>query len=349
VDTGGGTWGGFEDALAEMALARSTMAAPAAFAPWLEAFSRPLLEQGFLASFEDRRDRDLWFEYVATKHRDLQMYNCWHEDRTAAASSIENRVPLLDHHLVEHVVSVPASARARLLWDKQILRRAAERSLPREVTRRRKTPFFYGVDARFAHRMLVRILQADGGALVEEALDAPGVRDVVSADAVVETLADVAADPGHNGIELLLRVVNLGLLQTLAQRPPVTPPVVTAPAQPVLAIGDWDADADAVATAVAADATVSPRAVVRLAPNVLVLADARGDDDSWFVAVDGEIRFALEPTPWRSFLAAVDGETTVEDVCEVAGVSPAAVAASLAEALEAGLLLADAPVRADVS
>ncbi|ALG09988.1 hypothetical protein AOZ06_26560 [Kibdelosporangium phytohabitans] len=62
---------------------------------------------GFVAGLagDDGRD-DAWRAYIRTKYRDLQTYNCWHEDRTAAGNSIENRVPFLDHRLVREILRV---------------------------------------------------------------------------------------------------------------------------------------------------------------------------------------------------------------------------------------------------
>ena len=73
---------------------------------------------------------------------DLAAYNLWHEDRTAAANGIEARVPFLDYRLVEFLCSVPASRRAELFYNKNIVRRAAERVLPSGLARRPKIPLF---------------------------------------------------------------------------------------------------------------------------------------------------------------------------------------------------------------
>ncbi|WP_030485674.1 asparagine synthase (glutamine-hydrolyzing) [Nocardioides aequoreus] len=73
---------------------------------------------------------------------DLVAHSLWHEDRTAAASGRENRVPYLDHRLVELLCTIPASLHADLLSDKRILRWTAARLLPLAIAERPKTPLY---------------------------------------------------------------------------------------------------------------------------------------------------------------------------------------------------------------
>ncbi len=58
------------------------------------------------------------------------------------AWGIEARVPFLDHELVEYVLRLPPSLKIRGLRSKALLRRYASELLPRQVTSRRKMPFF---------------------------------------------------------------------------------------------------------------------------------------------------------------------------------------------------------------
>lgn len=58
-------------------------------------------------------------------------------DRASMANSLEVRVPLLDHELVEHVAALPPAWR----WDKRILREAMREILPAEILLRPKKGF----------------------------------------------------------------------------------------------------------------------------------------------------------------------------------------------------------------
>jgi asparagine synthase (glutamine-hydrolysing) len=62
-------------------------------------------------------------------------------DRMSMAASIEARVPLLDHRLVEFTASLPASMKAGTLATKALLRQALGRDLPAATRRRRKRAF----------------------------------------------------------------------------------------------------------------------------------------------------------------------------------------------------------------
>jgi asparagine synthase (glutamine-hydrolysing) len=62
-------------------------------------------------------------------------------DRMSMAASIEARVPLLDHRVVEFAAGLPASLKVRSLGTKALLRHALRRDLPAATVRRRKRAF----------------------------------------------------------------------------------------------------------------------------------------------------------------------------------------------------------------
>ena len=54
-------------------------------------------------------------------------------DRMTMATSLEGRVPLLDHHLVELVASIPSRWKMKRMTKKYLLRKAMEPYLPHET------------------------------------------------------------------------------------------------------------------------------------------------------------------------------------------------------------------------
>jgi len=62
-------------------------------------------------------------------------------DRMSMGASIEARVPFLDHHVVEFAASLPESLKVSGLSTKILLKKLAERYLPRELVYRRKVGF----------------------------------------------------------------------------------------------------------------------------------------------------------------------------------------------------------------
>ncbi|HYY93115.1 MAG TPA: asparagine synthase (glutamine-hydrolyzing), partial [Pyrinomonadaceae bacterium] len=71
----------------------------------------------------------------------LPCLNLDYTDRTSMAATLEVRVPLLNHELVELAARMPPRLKLRGLRRKYILKRAAESLLPREVVWRRKAGF----------------------------------------------------------------------------------------------------------------------------------------------------------------------------------------------------------------
>ena len=62
-------------------------------------------------------------------------------DRTSMAVSLESRVPLLDHVLMEYAATIPSALKLRGGQGKHILKRAMASSLPGDILTRRKMGF----------------------------------------------------------------------------------------------------------------------------------------------------------------------------------------------------------------
>ncbi|HEX7050685.1 MAG TPA: asparagine synthase (glutamine-hydrolyzing) [Longimicrobiales bacterium] len=71
----------------------------------------------------------------------LPNLNLTYTDRASMAASVEVRVPLLDHRVVELVAGLPSSLKLRGRTRKYALKRVAARYLPRDVVTRPKTGF----------------------------------------------------------------------------------------------------------------------------------------------------------------------------------------------------------------
>jgi asparagine synthase (glutamine-hydrolysing) len=70
-------------------------------------------------------------------------------DRTSMAVSLESRVPLLDHRLLEFVATIPSSLKLKGGTGKYILKRAMASRLPAEILSRRKMGFGVPLGAWF--------------------------------------------------------------------------------------------------------------------------------------------------------------------------------------------------------
>lgn len=334
----GGDWDDFEANLRTLARGRALLERQR-LAPWWDR-DLPLLSDSVLrASFEQALD-DPYAAYVAYKYRDIQQYNNWHEDRTAAGNAIEARVPFLDHRIVELTARIPVHERKRLLWGKQILRDALRGVLPDELLDRAKAPFFYGSGVRHVYRTFARMLAQDGGALVEEALSSPRAREVIDADGAWATLARLQQTPTKD-VEFLLRLVNLGLLERMLDDMP--PPPITWPAQPPpteVAVADWDAERDTLAAALSLDHRVPLDAVPALAEEVMLVRN-EPYDGTWFLVVDGSLEYVVdedEDRDWLRFLRALDGRRTLGEVLDEIGCELEAIEPVLGEAIDAGVV-----------
>jgi len=297
---------------------------------WEEHLQAPILRRA------EASPTELYHSFLERKFRDLQMYNCWHEDRTAAGNGIENRVPFLAADVVDAANSVPAELRHSLLDDKQILRRAAAELLPRALAARPKVAFYHGARAADAFEPILTMLAAEDCRLVEEAF-AGAVETPVDHQVARRVLEELRQQPDATRSAFFLRLVNAGLLAARREVPAPRPPLPTA-----LLDADWGQ-----LEAALGGPAVGPETVLELAPGVMTVQRlGHGDTPGRYIAINGQIEYELdreELGSWFEMLPLLVRPVALSELCERFGVAPAEVEAQVAEAIELGVIVSSAP------
>jgi asparagine synthase (glutamine-hydrolysing) len=111
----------------------------------------------------DNLTKLLWLDIKAWLPDDLLMK----KDRMGMATSIEARVPFLDHHFAETVFNLPSNLKIRRLTGKYMLKKSMERVLPKEIIYRKKQGFPTPISKWMAHDLrqpITDILSATGAA-----------------------------------------------------------------------------------------------------------------------------------------------------------------------------------------
>ena len=283
-------WAGFRRRLGFIADKTDLAHAPAA--SWQTDYPLPLLREDVIRAAAGSQ-QDYYRRYLSSQYRRVQQYNLWHDDRTAAGSGTEARVPFLDHRVVEISASVPDRLRPALLWDKAILRRAMEGILPDRARERPKVPFFYGVGVGHTYRMIMRMLRAENEHLVEQALSAPGAAEHLDGNNIRAVLSAVDTTRASAvNVELLLRLINLGLLSDLSKSLPRVSEM-PAGAVPDRASADTTGRQLAAQVAVIDTADHLPVGEYRLQDGVGLHRDVL--NSTGYLTRDGEIRYEFTP------------------------------------------------------
>ena len=121
---------------------KAELLSPAIRTRWSELTSYDVVRQ-YLEEFEAQRPESDFLSrmtYLELKLR-LPELLLMRVDKITMATSVEARVPFLDHHLVEYALGVPRELKVEGRSGKHILKRALEEILPRDVLYRRKRGF----------------------------------------------------------------------------------------------------------------------------------------------------------------------------------------------------------------
>lgn len=283
-----------------------------------------------------------WEYYTRLNARNLQLYNLWHEDRTASAHGIENRVPFLDHRLVEYTLRIPQQFHKDLFWNKKILRAGFKDLIPESLSQRPKQPFFYGDHVRYTNQMLYNMIMANDRQLLHEALGSPDQHHPVVDRRQVENYATaIGNDPEYGGLPNLLTLINLGLLEKLGNNHHNT--IQSADDRIIIAerviITEFHQEesklADICSSSKSQDEILAP---IRFADNVRLLSDTKSN---YYLSIDNKLEYILHPEDhkeWLMFLMQLDGHSTVEQLLLHTGINKESIAEYLEEAIEANIL-----------
>lgn len=315
---------------------RMMMGPKSALAIWEDRLEMPVLGEAVLGDSSSAGGMDdPWLGYVRGKYRDLQTYNCWHEDRTAAGNGIENRVPFLDHRLVELCLSVPPELRAELLWDKRILREAVRDVLPARIAGRPKIAFFYGPGLRRTNRMILDMFLRDSGELLE--LSCAAAASYLDPGALRTIVRRVDQDPNLDHFDFVLRLLNMGLLDHLARterfefRGPRETPIGARVCEDRL---------ESVSRELVF-AGVSGSEVLAFAPDVALLERVdSGSGDRYFISVEDRLGYAFDDgeNAWLRVLRSIDGKRSIAEIVGDLHLSIDTIRDDLAESLNAGVI-----------
>jgi asparagine synthase (glutamine-hydrolysing) len=338
--SGAEDWEAFEAALRELARGTAMRRAPE-LQPWLQHADSFLLADALLPETFRGVVDDPYQPFIEMKYRDIQQYNCWHEDRTAAGNGIEARVPFLDHRIVELLAEIPAAGRGGLLWDKRVLRDAVADLLPDDLVRRRKVSFYHDVGVEFTHEVFYRMLRQEHSALVEESLAAAGARDHLNAGAVRAWLRTLPARGAPEALEYLLRLINLGLLDSMVRQLPQPPSC----AREVLgtvgpSVRQGPIVGEAVAWELCGVSPPSPADRLTFAVGVEAVTSI-ADPGIAYLAVNGQFEYVIdsEADPaWFVFLRSLRSGRSIKETLRDAGVLLEDVQASLKYCIASGLL-----------
>jgi asparagine synthase (glutamine-hydrolysing) len=121
-------------------------------------------------------------------------------DRTSMAHSLEARVPLLDHKLVEFAATIPPELMLRGLRKKYLLKRAMAHRLPRQILNRKKGGFNVPVPAWLRHDLREYVQDV----LSEKRLREQGFFNPAYVHGMIREHADLRADYSRNLWGLLI-------------------------------------------------------------------------------------------------------------------------------------------------
>ncbi|MBK8337700.1 MAG: asparagine synthase (glutamine-hydrolyzing) [Sterolibacteriaceae bacterium] len=258
----------------------------------------------------------VWDQYFGYYRENLD-YHLWHEDRTAAAHSIENRVPFMDYRLVELVARTPLRLHRALFSDKAILRRAAASWLPPEIASRPKGPFFYGPHQHHTFRMVYQLLTQNSGELVEQAIAGSRLTNgPLDPARFREYVAEVGSDPRFEDIHRLMFLVNMGVLAEISATCRATS--AEPPTLPVseIALPPQESVSPAMPASRRSGDEPTDSTILTFGERIRVVEVRFGGNNveapgKWYFALGDQIESRIDSPGWLQFLSMIDGKRSV--------------------------------------
>lgn len=298
----------------------------------------PFLNDEFVSKFASFPDISPWNYYQSFYARSIEDYNLWHEDRTASANQLENRVPFLDHRLVEFCAKVPLKLHEKLFWEKKILRKAVKDLLPKKHVDREKIPFYMGSAEKYALRMMYDLLASNKQALLKEALlENPHVSSILDIEAIRSHFKAMPDNPSFSGTEFLIELTSLGLWSKwLKEKPPESVEVDID----WMPIKDWKKEKKAIDTQMSeSKLCLKKNTVLRFAKDVFLVHKPK--DDQYYLSRDFTLEHEIcnkTKKPYINFLKEIDGKKSLSSLLKKVQIPLETLIPDIEEALEYAIL-----------
>ncbi|MFN0217168.1 MAG: asparagine synthase-related protein [Saprospiraceae bacterium] len=202
--------------------------------------ARHYLTKGFVESISGRNMEDTRWHFYMKSNLHLNLFTLlWDENRAVGARNRSVRYPFLDHRFVPLIAGIPENLHPALFYDKQILRTPATRFLPEYVTHKPKMPAPTG---RYDKRMQTYAFMAryEDGLLIREALgEWNEPHPVIDKKALLAEIAQLEIHPDPIAWQYVINVINLGLLEKLAEQDDQSLDCETQLAPYVERIAEW--------------------------------------------------------------------------------------------------------------
>lgn len=299
----------------------------------------PFLSPKFIDERASFPKIDPWIYYQKQYIRNIDTYNLWHEDRSAAANQIENRVPFLDHRIVEFCASVPVERREEVFWQKNILRKSMEGRIPESLQNRKKVPFYYGLGQRYAFRTMYELIAQNDFALLKESiLDNSNVKNKLNVDAVIQGFKSLPHNPTYDGVELFIELVSLGLWSSwVKKRPNIEATETDLEWYP---IKDWSKQKPKMERMLGVKSdNICGASILTFAKDYFLVINPSNSKS--YIATEEILEFELDSKNKKNYiklLELIDGKTNLNTLLKSVGIPLESVLPDLEEALEYGVL-----------
>jgi asparagine synthase (glutamine-hydrolysing) len=277
-----------------------------------------------------------WQWYQKMYQRSVVDFNLWHEDRATAANQMENRVPFLDHRLVEFCYRVPDKMQPSLFWDKAILREYMATKIPKELAHRAKVPFFLGEGERYTARLAYQILTDNDCDFINEALfENKYVEDVLNSNYLKQQLSAVSQCPSFEGALNLFEYACWG---QLAKWVAEGMPEQIAPLQAKFdwySLKDYETQSTNLA-GILSESDIQPTDVFAFKANMAPMIPYHHSNDL-FIANHLNLEYIIEAhekPEFIHFLKHIDGHNRLSDIAQAGGYLYTKIISDIADALE---------------
>lgn len=181
--------------------------------------SREFIHRDFLEHISNRKlECNSWMFYV-NSNLHLDMFSLlWDENRAASSHEHSIRYPFLDHRFASFISKIPIKFHPQLFYDKQILRQPSRKLLPEYVIDKPKAPAVSGL-YDYRNDMYNALLPDNDLSLIEEALGSLNEpHPVIDKKRLVQSIHRMKEEPDQIEWQYLIHIINLGLLEKLADQ-----------------------------------------------------------------------------------------------------------------------------------